>query len=59
MHGDKHMETSGDKYVALRPGQPPQIVGSWTLGDFYMLLRWLLELPLVDNRPQDTEVKNG
>lgn len=39
------------KSIVYEPGKPPQFGGSWTMADFYALLRFILDMPLIQAVP--------
>lgn len=41
------MSENDQKMVVLEPGKPPRFTGSWTFQDFYYLVKFILEMPLV------------
>lgn len=43
------------KSIIIEPGKLPRFTGKWTLADFYQLLQWLLNMPLVQETPEGGE----
>ena len=46
------------KSIIIEPGQTPRFTGNWTMADFYALLRFILDMPLIQEQPTK-EDSNG
>lgn len=47
-----------EKTIIYEPGKPPRFTGVWTFEDFYILIRWLMGMPLTQEQPQE-QVNDG
>ena len=48
------VKTDEVKGIIIEPGQPPRFTGDWSMADFYALLRFILEMPLIRQSKDDS-----